>query len=294
MEGGNKLEIYQKIFCYYRYNKTTNIVDLNNLIKIKEKYLHLTKDDTFDFDKFNQFAIVHHSNSIEGSTLTKEETFILLNDSLTPKNKPLEHTFMAIDHFDALKYILELANLKKEISVETLKEISAKVMKNTGSKISSIAGDFDSSKGDFRKVTVRAGTSTFMDYNKIPKRILDLVIFINKEVKKVTTFKSIYNLAFDIHFQLVSIHPFADGNGRISRLLMNYIQAYFKQPLTVVFKENKSDYYQALVKTREEENIQIFRDFMFSQAEKFFLEKISELTKNQKQSSNNSGLSFLF
>ncbi|QTE21637.1 Fic family protein [Polaribacter cellanae] len=269
-------------------------MDLKYLIKLKEEYLHLCKDDTFDFDKFNQFAIVHHSNSIEGSTLTKEETFILLNDALTPKNKPLEHTFMAIDHFNALKYSIELANSKKLLSVETLKDISAKVMKNTGSSISAIAGDFDSSKGDFRKVTVRAGTSTFMDYTKIPKRILELVNYINKEIKIVTDFESIYNLAFDAHFQLVSIHPFADGNGRISRLLMNYIQAYHKQPLTVVFKEDKTDYYQALVDTREKEDISIFRKFMYSQTEKFFLEKISELTKTQKQSSNQKGLSFLF
>lgn len=269
-------------------------MDLKNLIKIKDKYLHLIKDDRFDFNKFNQFAIVHHSNSIEGSTLTKQETFLLLNEKLTPKNKPLEHTFMAIYHYEALKYSIEFANSKKEISVEILQKIAAKVMKNTGAEIYSMAGNFNSSKGDFRKVTVRAGVSTFMDYQKIPKRILELVNFINKEMKHITSFERIYNLAFDVHFQLVSIHPFADGNGRVSRLLMNYIQAYFKQPLTIVFKEDKTDYYQALVATREKENIQIFRDFMFSQAEKFFSEKITELTKTQKQNPNTAGLSFLF
>lgn len=269
-------------------------MDLKSLLELKEKYLHLSKDDTFDFNKFNEFAIVHHSNSIEGSTLTKEETYILLNDALTPKNKPLAHTFMAIDHFNALKYVLELAQAKKEISVPILKEISAKLMKNTGSEISAIAGNFDSSKGDFRKVTVRAGTSTFMDYNKIPTRITELLNYINQEIKNISSFEQIYNLAFDAHFQLVSIHPFADGNGRISRLLMNYIQAYYKQPLTTVFKEDKTDYYLALVETRKKEDILIFRNFMYAQTEKFFLEKIAELTIKQKQSSNSSGLSFLF
>jgi hypothetical protein len=47
------------------------------LLKIKEKYFSLIQDDDFDYNKFNQFAIVHHSNSIEGSTLTKEETYLL-------------------------------------------------------------------------------------------------------------------------------------------------------------------------------------------------------------------------
>lgn len=269
-------------------------MDLKNLIKLKEKYTHLSKDDDFDFDKFNQFAIVHHSNSIEGSTLTKEETFLLLDEKLTPKNKPLEHTFMAIDHFDALKFVLKLASEKKEISVDILQKISAKVMKNTGTIVSSMAGDFNSSKGDFRKVTVRAGVSTFMDYQKVPKRIHELIEYLNKEIKKVATFEAIYNLAFDVHFQLVSIHPFADGNGRVSRLLMNYIQAFHKQPLTIVFKEDKLEYYNTLVETREKKDITIFRNFMFCQAEKFFLEKITELTKHQNQSPNNSGLSFLF
>jgi Fic family protein len=256
--------------------------------------MHLYKDDTFDFNKFNQFAIVHHSNSIEGSTLTLAETFLLLDKHLTPKNKPLEHTFMAIDHLDALEYVIELAALKKELSVELLKTISAKVMQHTGSTISSIAGDFNSSKGDFRKVTVRAGTSTFMDYKKVPQRVLELINYINKEITKTIHFKDVYNLAFDAHFQLVSIHPFADGNGRISRLLMNYIQAYHNQPLTVVFKEDKLAYYQSLVATREKEDIQIFREFMFSQAAKFFQQKIVEYTKKPKQNPNTSGLSFLF
>jgi len=269
-------------------------MDLQEIIDLKDKYLHLIKDDRFDFNKFNQFAIVHHSNSIEGSTLTKEETYLLLEERLTPKNKPLEHTLMAINHFDALKYVINLANIKETISVDILKNVSAKLMKDTGGKISSIAGDFDSSKGDFRKVTVRAGTTTFMDYKKIPNRILELINYINSEINNVKTFETIYNLAFDIHFQLVSIHPFADGNGRISRLLMNYIQAYHNLPLTVVFKEDKSDYFEALISTRKNEDIKIFRNFMFKQTKKLFIQEIENLTKTQKQNSNTEGLSFLF
>jgi hypothetical protein len=52
---------------------------MNSLKKLYETYLDLKKGDDFDFDKFNQFAIVHHSNSIEGSTLSKEETYLLLS-----------------------------------------------------------------------------------------------------------------------------------------------------------------------------------------------------------------------
>ncbi|TRX20440.1 Fic family protein [Flavobacterium franklandianum] len=264
------------------------------LLKIKEKYFSLIEADDFDYPKFNQFAIVHHSNSIEGSTLTKEETYLLLEEHLTPKNKPLEHTLMAVDHLAALKFVVTLAEEKTPLTIEIIKELSALVMKTTGSEISSMAGNFDSSKGDFRKVTVRAGTTTFMDYKKVPERVSELVDYINKTIAKSEDFIEINNLAFDVHFQLVSIHPFADGNGRISRLLMNYIQQYHKLPLSVVYKEDKQDYFNALQETRKKEDIIIFRKFMFTQTEKFLTEQIEELTKKQTSKKTGKGFSFLF
>jgi len=62
---------------------------MKNILEVYNNYLDLTKGDTFDFYMFNHYAIVNHSNSIEGSTLTKEETFLLLDEHLTPANKPL-------------------------------------------------------------------------------------------------------------------------------------------------------------------------------------------------------------
>ena len=70
------------------------------------------------------------------------------------------------------------------------------------------------------------------------------------------------NFSFDAHFNLVSIHPFYDGNGRTSRLLMNYIQAYYNLPLAIVQSDAKAEYIQALIDTREKDNINIFRKFM--------------------------------
>lgn len=268
---------------------------MENLLNIYTEYLRLTKNDNFDFDKFNHYAIVHHSNSIEGSTLTKEETFLLLDEHLTPKNKPLEHSLMAIDHLKALKYIVELADSKTFLNEEILRKISSLVMNKTGSEISAMGGDFDSSKGDFRKVTVRAGTTTFMDYKKVPVRVNNLLNYINENIGKVKKFKSINELAFDAHFQMVSIHPYADGNGRISRLLMNYVQQYHKMPLSSIYKENKQEYFKALQNTRKNKDISIFRKFMFSQTKKYLLNKIEELSNNQNiKKSKGRGMSFLF
>jgi Fic family protein len=270
---------------------------MENILSLYHNYLKLTKNDTFDFNKFNEYSIVHHSNSIEGSTLTKEETFLLLDEKLTPKNKPLEHSLMALDHLSALKYSIELANSKKLLNEERIKHISSLIMNQTGAKISAMGGDFDSSKGDYRKVTVRAGTTTFINYQKIPIRVTELIHHLNEKITKVKGFKEVNELAFDIHFQIVSIHPFADGNGRVSRLLMNYIQQYHKMPLTSIYLENKSEYFTSLQETRKQKDILIFRKFMFSQTEKYLLRKIKELTEEQtikKQKGKDKGISFLF
>ena len=267
---------------------------MNELEKIIKTFFKLIENDNFDYQKFNQFAIVHHSNSIEGSTLTKEETFLLLDESLTPKNKPLEYTLMAIDHLKALRYIVKLADEKTPLTIEIIQNLSSFVMKNTGSEISSMAGDFDSSKGDFRKVTVRAGTTTFMDYKKVPEKVQELITYINNRINNNSNFYSVNELAFDSHFQLISIHPFADGNGRLSRLIMNYVQQFHKMPLTIVYKEDKQEYFLALQETRKQEDILIFRKFMFDQTQKFLNEQIRDLSKKQNSKSNGKGLKFLF
>lgn len=270
---------------------------ITQLVKLEKEYQNLIKGDTFDYDKFNQYAIVHHSNSIEGSTLTKAETFLLLDEKLTPKNKPIEHSLMALDHLEALKYVMELANTKTLLTTNIIKKISALIMKSTGSVISAIAGDFDSSKGEYRKVTVRAGTQTFMDYKKVPEEVELLVNHINQNINKANTYETINNLAFDAHYQMVTIHPFADGNGRLSRLLMNYVQKFHNTTLSVIYKPSKSDYFEALDQTRKTENITVFRDFMYAQNKIHLNQLINEINLQKSKLTNrnkNQGFSFIF
>lgn len=263
------------------------------LEEIVDKYKSLTSDYIIDFDKFNHYAIVHHSNGIEGSTLSLDETFLLLDERLTPKNKPLEHSLMAIDHLSALNYVLALAETKTKLTLAHIQQISAHILKDTGGLISSMGGDFDSSKGDFRKNTVTAGVTMFPSYQKVPKLVQDLLDDVNKNIVVTTSYQDVNNLAFAAHFQMVSIHPFADGNGRLSRLMMNYVQHYHKQPLSIIYQENKSDYIKALVETRKHKDPNIFNVFMFSQAKKYLISQINKLEK-PSVSKKIKGMRFLF
>ena len=266
---------------------------MQELLKLFEQYKELIKSDTFDFEKFNQYVVVHNSNSIEGSTLTLQETILLLDENLTPNNRPLEHTFMALDHLEALKYVMELAKNKTKLSVEIVQKISSLIMKSTGAPISAMAGNFDSSKGDFRKVTVRAGSRTFIDYKKVPVYTENLIKEINIKINNLTEFKEVNNLAFDAHFQMVSVHPFADGNGRLSRLLMNYVQHYHNFPLSIVYPSDKANYFDALEDTRKREDIKIFRKFMVNQTKKLLKNQIKELSASPMYKNKN-GMFFLF
>ena len=139
-------------------------------------------------------------------------------------------------------------------------------MARTGSEYHSLGGDFDSSKGEIRKlnVTAGAGGKSYMNYLKVPMRLEAFCTELNKRRKAIdaSDIVSIYELSFWAHFELVAIHPWVDGNGRTSRLLMNLLQMEYDVLPTKVLKEDKAEYIQALIDTREKEDINIFYNCM--------------------------------
>ncbi len=244
--------------------------------------------ESIDYDKFNGYLITHHSSSIEGSSLTEVETNLLLDEGITPEGKPLDHSLMVKDHYSALKFILSEAEQKKPVTPELIKQIASLVNKNTGKITNTVLGQFDDSKGDYRLSSVSAGGHYFISYDKVPGQVLELSNELNKQLENIKKPKDIYTLSFDAHYYLVSIHPFGDGNGRTSRLLMNYIQAYHKQPLSLVFTENKALYIDALKATRSKNDLSHIRTFMNDQLSKYFKQELSSFKKKDK------GLSFVF
>lgn len=226
---------------------------------------------------YNKVLITSHSTRIEGSTLTIGEAYTLIEDGIAPR-KSFLHSEMTIDHYNALSYVIDQSLMKTPISVEQIKYIASLVMKRTGQIFENVLGTVDATKGDFRKASVTAGVVHFMSYDKVPTKVSELVEKINEELGKgdSMTVRRQLELSFFSHYELVNIHPFIDGNGRTARLLMNYIQNYFSLPLSIVYVEDKEQYYAALNKVRETENILPFYDFMFFQYEKFLNEEIKQ------------------
>jgi Fic family protein len=250
-------------------------------------------------ERFNQYTIVHHSNEIENSTLTLDETTLILEHHQSPAGKPMHDVFMATNHYDALRYVLALAMDKAPLSHEVIQKIGAKIMKNTGGEVQSINGLFDNSLGDYRTVIERAGESIFPDPKKVQPLMNELIMNINQSIQEPKTIEEKFNLSFDVHFQAVSIHPFGDGNGRFSRLMMNYIQAYHDLPLMYLFAEDKQAYFNALKETRASENLQVFRDYMTEATLKCLNQQINDYknpSKNLKEKDKDNGrlISVLF
>lgn len=253
-------------------------MDREYFLSLLNKFKSLDIKGAIDFELMNEIFISHHSTGIEGSTLTMEETTLLIKEGIPAKGKLMVEHYMVQDHFNALDWMLTQAKEKKEVTKGLIQELSAKVLKNTGSVINAAAGTYDSSKGEYRKSAVSVGNRYFANYQKIEKEIDNLCKQINERLKQELSAEETYKLAFDSHFYFVTIHPFADGNGRVGRLLMNYILEYKELPLATIFKEDKADYFMALEESRKEEQINLkpIDDFMFSQQQKYFEQEIKK------------------
>jgi len=184
---------------------------------------------------------------------------------LHQKGKPLEHSLMVKDHFNALKFVIEQADKKTTLSVNLIQQIAGLILKHTGAVYQTIFGTVDARKGEFRKGNVSAGGTYFPNYDKVEKLTNELVKNINEKMSGNLSLEEELNLSFDAHFNLVSIHPFYDGNGRTSRLLMNYIQHWYAIPLAIVRSESKQNYIKALIETTNKKDLTIFRNFMKSE-----------------------------
>jgi Uncharacterized conserved protein len=256
------------------------------LEKTQKEYAALNLHEAIDYEKFYLYSIISHSTAIEGSSLSELDTQLLLDDGIVNSSKTMIEHLMNLDLKKAYDFAIEEAKKKTKITPDFLKEMNSLVLKNTGGIVNAAGGTFDSSKGDFRRCTVFAGGVPYMDFQKVIPKTEILCKEINKVLDATKTLKDIYNLSFDAHLNLVTIHPWADGNGRTSRLLMNYIQFYNDVVPSKLLQEEKQAYIQALNKSRSEETPEAFREFMAKQHLQTLKQEIDNYRQNLHKSNN--------
>ena len=229
-------------------------------------YLASGVEEQINYQKFYLYSIVTHSTAIEGSTVTEIENQLLFDEGITAKGRSLSELMMNVDLKDAYMHAFKIASENPVYSPQLLQQLAAIVMRRTGSEYSTIAGKFDSSKGEFRLCNVSAGTGgkSYLAYNKVPQAVNDFCKWLNEKTAQIdrTDLAACYRISFEAHFRLVTIHPWVDGNGRTARLLMNMIQTQLGLIPSIVRKEDKIEYIQSLVDSRENDDSTIAQDTM--------------------------------
>lgn len=244
-------------------------MDTNLDIQIEEalkNYIASGVEDQVDYQKFYLYSIVTHSTAIEGSTVTEIENQLLFDEGIAAKGRSLTEQMMNVDLKDAYLYAFRIASENPTYTPQLLQQLSALVMRRTGSEYSTIAGHFDSSKGEFRLCNVSAGIGgrSYLAYNKVPRAVDDFCSWLNEEIANAdrANIAVCYRLSFEAHFRLVTVHPWVDGNGRTTRLVMNMIQRQLGLVPSIVRKEDKGEYIQSLVDSRENDDSTIAQDVM--------------------------------
>lgn len=244
----------------------------NKLAQLVAKYRELGIENQIDYDKFYLYSLITHSTAIEGSTITELENQIMFDHGVSIKGKSIEEQSMNLDLKEAYDKAIMFAREHKTISTDMLISLSALVMKNTGKEYNTPIGTFSSARGELRLLNVTAGFGgrSYMNYSKVPAKLEEFCKKINtgRANKSSLSIEELYKITFDAHYNLVTIHPWADGNGRMARLVMNMLQFEFRLIPSKILKEDKEEYIKALVATREDDNLDIFRDFMSSMMER--------------------------
>lgn len=174
----------------------------------------------------------YHSNAIEGNTLTLKETKVAL-EGITVGGKTLREHFEAINHKDAIFYLEDIVSEKKPLTEWLIKSIHQLILKNID----------DKNAGKYRDINVR-----IVGADHVPPGHYQLDELMADLIKQYQNWQNKHPIeqAARLHGEFVKIHPFTDGNGRTSRLLMNLILMQNGFPAAVLPVERRLEYYNAL------------------------------------------------
>jgi Fic family protein len=221
--------------------------ELNKIEKLKQEYgsrlstLHKEEYEKFEEAFFTE--LTYDSNAIEGSSLSLQETSLIINEGLVPKGKNLREIYEAKNHLEALKFVRDYSGELNELFILKLHSI---ILKDISERF---AGRYRESN-----VKILGSDVKLPNFIIVPQLIKNLIYWYKENKKKHHPFE----LAILFSMKFVTIHPFIDGNGRASRLLMNFILKKNKYPLINIYKKDRQDYLNAVRKANDESYSKIF------------------------------------
>jgi Fic family protein len=179
-----------------------------------------------NLEHYYDLELIYTSNAIEGNTLSPVETTLVIEKGIKIGGKPLKDHLEALDHYDAIRYVRELARHDTPLTESDVRNLHRLVMQRSTPEI---AGQYANLS---RYVRAETGRHTFPSPTEIPALMGDFARWIRTAPETPET-------AFTAHRRLVSIHPFNDGNGRTARLLMNLVLMRGGYPPVAVRPEDR-------------------------------------------------------
>jgi Fic family protein len=236
--------------------------------KLKLQLSTLRQNDNFRLADALAVEYTFESNKIEGNTLSLQETALVVQEGLTISGKSMREHLEAINHFEAISFIKDLVAHKTLFTEKILLQIHSLILRGI---------DRDNA-GIYRKVQVRISGSKHEPPEpwQVPIKMEILCDWYQSNILSLHPVV----LAAEMHERLVSIHPFIDGNGRTSRLLMNLILLQNGYTISNLRGDTNSRqrYYNALENARQDTNKFDFIDLILDSELASLTNNISQLT----------------
>ena len=234
---------------------------LQNLLK--------NKDNQKVLNKWLKTELAYTSNAIEGNTLTRKETEMAIEEKITSSAKPINDYLEAINHAKAFEFIKTSAQNNIKIDENYILQIHKIIL----------SGIDDTNAGFYRSVRVRiSGSQTILPNPlKVPYLMKDFSDWLVKKEDDMLI------KAIEAHYQLVTIHPFVDGNGRTARLLLNSILLENGYMPIIIRTIDRRRYLSALETYQTKENSEPYYKFMLSAMNRSLKMMIDLLDVNKRE-----------
>jgi Fic family protein len=210
----------------------------------------LSAEALSNLQHYYDIEITYTSNAIEGNTLSAVETTLVIEQGVTIGGKPLKDHLEALDHYDAIRYVRELARAKTPLTESQVRDIHRLVVQRSRPDIAGRYADLA------RYVRTDTGRFEFPSPSEIPALMGDFAKWLGATADTPDT-------AFTAHRRLVDIHPFNDGNGRAARLLMNLILIRGGYPPIALRPEDRPAYIRALQQSQAGGGSELFDNLLY-------------------------------